>query len=153
MGLFLIYVGAVTLSINSISITPRFTLTRHERLKSRKLIEQLFKSGKSFSNYPLRILYLLIDKGHAPLQSGFAVSKKNFKKAVDRNRIKRLMKEGYRLQKNSLTHKLDHHNKYMTVFFIYTGNDLPLYNTVAEKINIALNRLEKIADESVASIT
>jgi len=61
------------------------------------------------------------------------------------------MKEAYRLQKNSLTEKLDVKKKIMTVFFIFTGNALPEYKIVSEKINTALNRLEKIADESVPS--
>jgi len=81
----------------------------------------------------------------APLQSGFAVSAKNFKKAVDRNRIKRLMREAYRLQKNSLTLTSQ---KNLAVFFIYTGKALPEYEDVSEKIRLALNRLQKIVDET-----
>ncbi|MEO6330638.1 MAG: ribonuclease P protein component [Ginsengibacter sp.] len=130
--------------------SQRFTLTKSERLKSRKLIEQLFREGKSFSNHPFKILYLVAESGYAPLQSGFAVSKKNFKKAVDRNRIKRLIKEAYRLQKKALTGKLHHQKKFMTVFFIYTGNVLPKYEIVSEKIYVALHRLEKIADENIS---
>ncbi|MEO6456120.1 MAG: ribonuclease P protein component [Ginsengibacter sp.] len=128
-----------------------FTLTKSERLKSRRLIEQLFTEGKSFSNYPFKVLYLVFESGPMSLQSGFAVSKKNFKKAVDRNRIKRLMREGYRLQKNSLTEKLDNQKKFMTVFFIYIGAALPTYEIVSEKIYTALTRLEKFADESAPS--
>jgi len=61
------------------------------------------------------------------------------------------MKEGYRVQKNSLTEKLRHQKKCMAVFFIYTGDALPEYQMVSEKINMALNRLEKITDEIAAS--
>src|SRR6478609_2995237 len=94
----------------------RLTLGRNERLKKRKVIEEIFKSGEAFSVYPFRVYYLIrhdsdIDDG-APdwnerinepiLQFGVAVSKKNFKKAVDRNRIKRLIREAYRLQQVEL---------------------------------------------------
>lgn len=140
----------VTLLINQITIIARFKLTKSERLKSRKLIEQLFREGKSFSDFPLRMLYLL-HNGIFPLQAGFGVSTKNFKKAVERNRVKRLMKEAYRLQKNSLAKKLDHQKKCMAVFFIYTGTTLPKFHEVSGKFYAALNRLEKIADETASS--
>ncbi len=85
------------------------------------------------------------------MQTGFAVSKKSFKKAVERNKIKRLMREGYRLQKIALTQKLIERKKCMAVFFIYTGSHLPTYEVISEKIKISLSRLEKIADEITPS--
>ena len=127
-----------------------FAFARYERLKSRKLIEHLFSKGNSFSISPLRILYSVLDNGISPLQAGFGVSAKKFKKAVERNRIKRLMKEGYRLQKKSLTERLHNEKKFMIVFFIYTGNVLPGYQVITEVIDKALKRLENIADENFA---
>ena len=109
--------------------------------------------GSSFSNFPFRVLYIFLEKNSAPLQTGFAVSGKNFKKAVDRNRIKRLMREAYRLQKNNLTYTLKTHRKYLSVFFVYTGNEIPEYNDVSEKMQSALKRLNKIADETIAADT
>lgn len=89
----------------------------------------------------------------APLQVGFAVSGKHFKKAVDRNRIKRLMREAYRMQKNTLTDSIKKQEKFMAAFFIYTGNIIPEYEDVDEKIRGALKRLNKITDEAIAPIT
>jgi len=133
--------------LKEIIIEQRFTFKKEEKLKSRKLIEFLFKEGKSFSNFPFRVLYLLIPQNHSHLQTGFAVSAKHFKKAVDRNRIKRLSREAYRLQKSFLTHALQTQKKFMIVFFIYTGNEIPEYKNVEERMQAALNRLNKTANE------
>ena len=78
----------------------QFTLGKGERLKSRKAIDELFKNGKRFTVSPFRVFYCITKEGG--LQFGAGVSTKNFKKAVDRNRIKRLIREAYRVQKNSL---------------------------------------------------
>jgi ribonuclease P protein component len=89
-------------------------------------------------------MYLEIENQISPLQAGFTVSTRNFKRAVDRNRIRRLMRESYRLQKNNLLNELHENHKSLAIFFIYTGNELPEYKDIFEKIDSALQRLEKI---------
>ncbi len=83
---------------------PDFTFKRAERLKSRKVIEQLFKQGQSFAQYPLRIVWVEMaePRSEFPAQFALSVSKKKFKRAVDRNRIRRLVREAYRLNKHVL---------------------------------------------------
>ncbi len=131
----------------------RYTFKKEEKLKSRKTIEQLFKEGRSFSNFPYRVLWRFNDASPFPLQTGFAVSSKHFKKAVDRNRIKRLMREAYRLQKNDLQIQLMKQHKYLAVFIIYVGNELPEYQFIFDKTGKVLNRLFKITNEDTPAIT
>ena len=127
----------------------RYTLGKDDKLKSRKIIEQLFKEGKSFSLFPFRVIYLLQPANNiAQLQAGFSVGTKHFKKAVDRNRIKRLIRESYRLQKSVLEDLVKNKNKDLRIFFIYTGTDIPEYAIVSEKINFCIKRLLKITDEN-----
>ncbi len=139
--------------MKQITIKQQLTFKKEEKLKSKKLIEILFKQGASFSNFPFRVLYIFTEKNIAPLQSGFAVSGKNFKKSVDRNRIKRLTREAFRLQKNNLIEILKRNGRFMTVFFIYTGKEMPEYKNIFERMQLALNRLNKIADEAIAADT
>lgn len=84
----------------------------------------------------------------AALQAGFTVSSKYFKKAVDRNRAKRLMREAYRLQKGTLNEILKEQHKQLAVFFIYVGNELPEYKTVFDKTGAVLTRLIKMMNEN-----
>jgi ribonuclease P protein component len=134
----------------------RYTLGKKDKLKSRKAIEQLFKEGKSFSVFPFRVLYLEAPASSTSknnLQTAFSVSKKHFKKAVDRNRIKRLMREAWRLQKNILSDKINTSNKTLAVFIIYTGNELPEYELIFEKITAVIKRVVKIINETTVTNT
>ena len=117
----------------------QFTLGKNERLKSRKSIEQLFDDGHRFSHTLFKVFYIQNDK--PGLQFGVGVSSKNFKTAVDRNRIKRLTKEAYRLQKNGLQQQLKEKKTGLDLFIIYTGKELPEYKNVYKNITVILQKL------------
>lgn len=127
-------------------MAKQFTLGKNERLKSRKQIEHLFSEGEKFAVTPFRIFYLFNgqpekDNMQNLLHFGVGVSAKNFKKAVDRNRIKRLMREAWRLQKNELKEKLVSSGKRLNIFFIYTGKELPDYNIVFNKTGTVIKKI------------
>ena len=127
----------------------RYTLGKEERLKSRKVIEQLFKEGKAFTAFPFRVIWqFLPEENNNSLKAGFTVSTKYFKKAVDRNRIRRLMKEAYRLQKHTLQTGLCESNQQLVIFIIYVGKEIPEYSLVVEKITVVINKLQKIVNEN-----
>ncbi|MDP9229429.1 MAG: ribonuclease P protein component [Bacteroidota bacterium] len=135
-------------------MAKQFTLGKNERLRSRNLIEQLFKQGKSLDVFPYKVYYLLkektinIESSILNVQFGVGVSTKNFKKAVDRNRIKRVTREAYRLQK-LLLHQITKEKRFqLSVFFIYTAKELSDYNQVKEKVNLILEKIIKLIDEN-----
>ncbi|MBC7689506.1 MAG: ribonuclease P protein component [Aquabacterium sp.] len=131
----------------ALELKTRYTLGKNERLKSRKVIDLLFKEGKSFTVFPFRVLYTF-EEGAPGLKAGFTASSRNFKKAVDRNRIKRLSREAYRLQKNELQHASDDLNRALAIFVIYIDKELPEYKMVFEKMTLVLKRLIKITGEN-----
>lgn len=115
----------------------KHTLGKLERLKSRKLIGRLYAEGNSVKAFPLRMVYLqTVHTSGFPAQVGVSVAKRNFKKAPDRNRLKRLMRETYRLQKEIVYDHLE--NPY--VFMIsYIGREEYPYDELFIKMNKLLN--------------
>ncbi len=105
------------------------TLGKTERLKSKKLIKKLFEEGVSIKNFPFRLVYITTEK--PPIKSSFSVPKRNFKKAVDRNRIKRLIKEAYRLEKKNLVKTLSFNCVFMITFL---GKKEPTFSEAQKKI-------------------
>ena len=100
-----------------------------EKLKSKKLISQLFESGKSVVAYPLKLVFLeTYFHDGALLKTSVSVSKRNFKKAVDRNRIKRLMREAYRLNKANCFSNTSKHYAFMILYLDKEIPDLKLLN-------------------------
>lgn len=108
-----------------------FTYPKDEKLKSKKIIDLLFTEGKSVSKYPLRLVFMETEFDDAiPLKIGVSVSKKYFKRAVDRNYFKRVLRECYRLNKHLLIDNLD--KKYALLFFYQTKEKLS-YQEINEK--------------------
>lgn len=108
-----------------------FKYPKNEKIKSNKTIDLLFSEGKSVSKYPLRLVYVQKEiEDNAPIKIGVSVSKKNFKKAVDRNYFKRVLRECYRLNKHLLLDKLE--KKYAMMFFYQTKERLT-YQEINQK--------------------
>ena len=116
-----------------------------ERLKSRKQIERIFREGKSMNVFPFRVYYVLqpLVEGRPSLQAGVGASRRNFKKAVDRNRIKRLTREAYRIRKEALSLLLKERQLSLSLFFIYTGKEVPDLGQISARIAVALEKITK----------
>ncbi|WP_298140725.1 ribonuclease P protein component [Flavobacterium sp.] len=107
-----------------------FSYPKNEKLKSRKTIDLLFTEGKSVSKFPLRLVYIPLEESDEKIKFGVSVSKKHFKKAVDRNYFKRVLRECYRLNKNLILDKI---NQPFAVMFFYQTKDRLSYQEINEK--------------------
>ena len=117
----------------------RNTFRNEEKLKKKNLITELFVSGKSVSAFPLKMIYLRKDHDSPyKIQAGVSVSKRNFKSAVDRNRIKRLMRESYRKNKYLIYNNED--TKKHIMMFIYQAKDEVAYELMEGKMKILIEK-------------
>lgn len=123
-----------------------FSFPKQERLKSQKTIERLFSEGLSFSSFPLRLVYIYEgEEQSAPaLRFAATVPKKKFPKAVDRNRIRRQVKESFRLEKNELLNHLNVNVKgKLSMMLIYTAPEQLPYQKIRRATNYLLLKLAK----------
>ncbi len=124
------------------------TLHSTERLKSKILIEKMFEGGasRSFSVFPLRVVYMPVEQGEATASILISVPKKRFKRAVKRNRVKRQMREAYRKNKHELLQLLESKEQKMALAFIYLSDELISTALFEEKMKTVLARLcEKLS--------
>jgi len=113
-----------------------------EKLKSKKAIDLLFRKGKSINASPFRMVYLpkLTTEG-SPISMGITVSKKNIKLAVNRNLIKRRVREAYRLNNKELKFYMEAIGVEINIMFIYTSKQILSYKEIETKIKVILTRL------------
>lgn len=122
------------------------TFGKAEKLCKIKSIDRLFSQGDSFIAYPLRVVYFLEERGEDINDPSAAsvlvsVSKKKFKRAVKRNKVKRLIREAYRLNKSQFLEVMKTENKQIEIAFLYLKSDLPTYEEVEKSILKALATL------------
>ena len=118
------------------------TLHKTDRLYRKKLIEKLFAGGaRSFSLYPLRVVYLPAEELETDAAILVSVSKRKFKRAVKRNRVKRQIRESYRLNKQILLPALKKQNCRMAIAFIYLSDELQESSLIEARVKTALQRI------------
>jgi ribonuclease P protein component len=117
----------------------KYSFNKNEKLKSKTLIEKLFKEGKSVSAFPLRLVYMPVDQNeNISSKAGVSVSKRNFKRAVDRNRIKRLMREAYRLHKPEYLSNILTPHAFM---ILYIGKQMPTLQELEKKMVVLFDKV------------
>jgi len=125
-------------------MTQKFSLKKHERLKSKLLLDQLFQSGSSLFVHPIKVLYQIdaLPAGEWPLLFSVSVPKKKIKSAVTRNLVKRKIREAYRLQKLDLQDELIRiGSKRCSLMLIYIENEPKEYDKLEKSVKKILKKL------------
>lgn len=134
-------------------MTANNTYSKQEKLKSRKALEQLFAKGKSFSVFPIKVFYTVTDQSNAAMvQAGVGVSSRIFKKAHDRNKVKRLLREVYRTQKQPLYKTVVENQQALNVFYLYIGKELPLFADLQIAMEKTLEKLIRKISEPTPNV-
>lgn len=135
----------------------RHTFSKEERLCYQKSIDRLFAKGKSFIAYPLRVVYFVeqeVDVEKQLAQLLISVPKRKFKRANKRNRVKRLVRESYRLNKQEYISFLREKGLRLEIAFLYLKDELPTYIEVEKSILKTISSLkEKIEQDSISEKT
>jgi len=121
------------------------TFRKDEKLCSQKLMGELFLSGNSFLSYPLRIVWKIFGElpSESPAQAGFSVPKKLFKHAVDRNILKRRMRESYRLHKAELYESLNQSERRIAFMMIYIAKEELPYSKIEPAVVKVMEKIKK----------
>lgn len=128
---------------------PCMSFPKKERITSKKLVEQLFcGTNRSMVAFPIRMVYMPTKAIDVPVQVLTSVSKRHFKHAVKRNRVKRQIREAYRKTRNSFVESIANTDNHYTVAFIYLADDIKSSDVIDGCIDRLMKRLgEKIAHE------
>ena len=131
-------------------VEPRNGLDKAEKLKSSKEIDALFAMRQTFAVAQVRVFYSIeqLPDNIVEIKAGFSCSKKHFRRAVHRNRAKRLMREAYRTQKHSLWDAAQNNNKSLHVFFLFNRNELISYIEMQSTFVVILQKLEKLLSKN-----
>lgn len=125
-------------------IQERYTFSKSERLCHEKKIQRLFHDGKSFLIYPYKVIFRCLDATDEPLQIAISVSKRFSKLAVNRNRVKRLIRETYRLNRNELKKKLIQQGKSIELIFIFVGKKEESFQFMESRMKKVLDQLKEV---------
>ena len=119
----------------------KFSYNKQEKLKSKKQLDRLFKSGKSFTVFPVKVFFVFADEQDNIIKAGVGVSSRHFKNAVHRNRIKRLLREAYRTEKLPLHTSLNKTGKKLAVFLLFIDKAMPAYALLKQKMQLCIQHL------------
>ena len=114
-----------------------------EHLCGKNNFQLLFKEGRAWYTASLKLLCLHRPADRMAMQTGVVVPKRLFRHAVDRNRVKRLLREAYRLEKPALHASLGEGCHQWQLLFVYTGRELPTFQQVQKSVNVLLNSMQK----------
>ena len=128
---------------------PVHKFPKNERLCGKIRIQQPFEQGKTIKFYPLKIVYKVVeDEPNVSVKFLVSVPKRLIKKAVDRNTIKRRLREAYRLEKHQLIAFCQENNLQIDIAYLYLSNQMPTYKQLSEKVQLSVSTLLQTLSDS-----